>query len=119
KIPGWKLQDTVKISGEVRYPGIYPLVRREERLSQVVERAGGPTPQSFLKGASLFREKQGRVIISFEKALHEPGRREDIVMVDGDSMNVPAYPPTILVEGEVGRPGALLFEPGRNASYYV
>lgn len=119
KIPGWKLQETVKLSGEIKFPGIYPLVRREERLTQLIARAGGPTPQAFLKGASLFREKQGRVIISFEKALDEPGNREDIVMVDGDSVNVPAYPPTILVEGEVGRPGALLFEPGKTASYYV
>lgn len=119
KIPGWKLQETVKISGEVVFPGIYPLLMKEERLSQLVARAGGPTRESFLKGASLFRKDQGRVIINFEKALKDPGRREDIALVQGDSIHVPPYPPTILVEGEVSRPGALLYQPGKSAGYYV
>ncbi len=117
KIPGWKTQETVKVTGEVVFPGIYPLLVREERLSHVIERAGGLTKESFLMGASLFREEQGRVIISFENALKK--EREDIVLVDGDSIHVPSYPPTILVEGQVSRPGALLFKSGKNADYYV
>jgi len=119
KIPGWKSQETVKIAGQVVYPGIYPLLVREERLSHFIERAGGITPQAFLKGASLFREKQGRVIINFERALKKKGDREDIVLVDGDSIHVPSYPPTILVDGEVSQPGALIYQPGMTADYYV
>jgi protein involved in polysaccharide export with SLBB domain len=119
KIPGWTLQSTVKLSGEVQFPGIYPLLIKEERLSSVVERAGGLTGEAFLKGASLFRRDQGRVVINFEKALRNSGEREDIVLADGDSVHVPPFPPTIVVEGEVSRPAALLFEPGKNASYYV
>lgn len=119
KVPGWKFQETVKIAGEVTYPGIYPLLVREERLSHFIRRAGGVTSESFLKGASLFRKDQGRVIINFERALKKPGDREDIVLVEGDSVHVPAYPPTILVEGEVGQPGALIYQPGKTADYYV
>jgi protein involved in polysaccharide export with SLBB domain len=119
KIPGWTLQSTVKVSGEVRFPGIYPLLVKEERLSSVVGRAGGLTGEAFLKGASLFRRDQGRVVINFEKALRNVGEREDIVLTDGDSVHVSPFPPTIVVEGEVSRPAALLFEPGKNASYYV
>jgi len=119
KIPGWKSQETVKIAGEVVYPGIYPLLVREERLSHFIERAGGRTRESFLKGASLFRKDQGRVIINFERALKKKGDREDIVLVDGDSIHVPPYPPTILVAGQVSQPGALIFQPGKTADYYV
>jgi protein involved in polysaccharide export with SLBB domain len=119
KIPGWKFQETVKIGGEVTYPGIYPLLVKNERLSHFMKRAGGTTRESFLKGASLFRKEQGRVIINFERALKKPGEREDIVLVDGDSIYVPQYPPTILVEGEVSQPGALIYQPGKSAEYYV
>lgn len=119
RLPGWKLQETVKVTGEVEFPGIYPLLVKEEHLSSVVRRAGGVTPEAFPRGASLFRKEQGRVIINFEKVLRKEGEREDIALVDGDSIDVPAYPPTILVEGAVSRPGALLFEPGKNADYYV
>jgi protein involved in polysaccharide export with SLBB domain len=119
KIPGWKFQETVKIAGEVQYPGIYPILVREERLSEFIERAGGVTAESFLMGASLFRKGQGRVIINFEKALKKTGDRENIVLVDGDSIFVPPYPPTILVEGEVSQPGALIYKPGQTADYYV
>ncbi|HEX7877956.1 MAG TPA: SLBB domain-containing protein [Candidatus Eisenbacteria bacterium] len=119
KIPGWKFQETVKIAGEVKYPGIYPILLREERLSDFIQRAGGVTDESFLKGASLFRKGQGRVIIDFEKALKKTGDRENIVLADEDSIFVPPYPPTILVEGEVSQPGALIYKPGQTADYYV
>jgi protein involved in polysaccharide export with SLBB domain len=43
------------ISGEVRYPGRYRLMRGE-RLSQLIERAGGYTDQAYILGAILLRE---------------------------------------------------------------
>ncbi len=44
----------VKLSGEVRYPGSYQILRGE-RLSSVLERAGGLTEFSYAYGALFFR----------------------------------------------------------------
>ena len=39
--PDFELQRTVTITGEVQYPGPYALESKEERLSHLVQRAGG------------------------------------------------------------------------------
>ncbi len=48
-------QETVKLVGEVRFPGEYPIVRGET-LRSVVERAGGLTPFAFAQGSVFTRE---------------------------------------------------------------
>lgn len=45
----------VRIEGEVMYPGTYPMLKRNDRISDLLERAGGATQLSYLKGASFMR----------------------------------------------------------------
>lgn len=54
-VPEWELYRQVTISGEVRYPGTYA-VKKGERLSSVIERAGGFTDKAYLKGAIFTRK---------------------------------------------------------------
>ena len=44
----------VTVKGEVRFPGIYSMVRGE-KLSSVLERAGGYTEKAYLRGAKFTR----------------------------------------------------------------
>lgn len=63
EIPEWKEVRTAVISGEVLFPGAYQL-RKEERLSSLIERAGGFSEEAYLRGAFFTRESvragQGR-----------------------------------------------------------
>lgn len=52
---GYQVQQQVKVEGEVLYPGIYTITRKDERISDVIKRAGGLTVLSFAEGASLKR----------------------------------------------------------------
>ena len=54
-IPEWKLYQTVTVSGEVNYPGTYT-VKKGEKLSSLIERAGGFTDKAYLRGATFTRE---------------------------------------------------------------
>lgn len=54
ELPQWSEQDTVKITGEVRFPGSYP-IRRGETLSTVLARAGGLTKFAYPAGAVFMR----------------------------------------------------------------
>jgi polysaccharide export outer membrane protein len=54
-IPEWDLYKTVLISGEVKFPGTYT-IKKGERLSSLIERAGGYTDKAFLRGAIFTRE---------------------------------------------------------------
>lgn len=53
--PSFQLQQNVKITGEVLYPGIYPKLEAGERITSFIERAGGLRANSNLAGAFLYR----------------------------------------------------------------
>ena len=53
-IPEWRQQIRVNIAGEVKRPGSYSMFRGE-RLSDLIERAGGFTNKAFLRGAIFTR----------------------------------------------------------------
>ncbi len=52
---GYEIQMQVKLEGEVVYPGIYTLTRKDERISDLIQRAGGLTAFAYQEGASLKR----------------------------------------------------------------
>ncbi len=54
--PTYIEQRNVTITGEVTFPGQYTLISTEERVSDLVQRAGGPTPNGNVRGAMLKRK---------------------------------------------------------------
>jgi protein involved in polysaccharide export with SLBB domain len=54
-VPEWKLYNIVNITGEVRFPGAYTIAKGE-KLSSLLERAGGFTDKAYLRGAVFTRE---------------------------------------------------------------
>ena len=55
-VPEWDLYRTVQVTGEVRFPGTFTITRGE-RLSSLIERAGGYTDRAYLRGAVFTREQ--------------------------------------------------------------
>lgn len=56
KSPIYKEQITVTVEGEVVYPGKYTLAGNEERISDLIKRAGGLKQKGFAAGAVLIRK---------------------------------------------------------------
>lgn len=54
--PGYSTQRAVSVGGEVLFAGSYVLEKRNERLSDLVKRAGGVIEGAYLKGAHLQRQ---------------------------------------------------------------
>jgi len=54
---GYTLPESVKITGQVQYPGPYALSARNERVSTILKRAGGYTADAFVEGAYLVHNK--------------------------------------------------------------
>src|SRR6266849_9717886 len=55
KQPDFTLQRTVVVAGEVRFPGTYSLIAKTDRLVDVINRAGGLTPQAYPEGVRFVR----------------------------------------------------------------
>jgi len=47
----------VIVKGEVLHPGVYPILRTNTKLSDVIKQAGGFTPYAFLAGGTITRQK--------------------------------------------------------------
>ena len=54
RIPEWGVMKFVTLRGEFKFPGRYA-VQRGEKLSSLIERAGGYTPLAYLRGAHFLR----------------------------------------------------------------
>jgi polysaccharide biosynthesis/export protein len=54
EVSQWANQESIKLAGQVRFPGTYT-VKPGETLKSVIERAGGLTPYAFPQGAVFTR----------------------------------------------------------------
>lgn len=55
RLPGYLLLQSVNTFGQLQFPGPYVLQNRSERISDLVKRAGGLTPEAFPDAAYLHR----------------------------------------------------------------
>jgi protein involved in polysaccharide export with SLBB domain len=68
---GYEVQRQVKLEGEVLYPGIYTISRKNEHISDLIKRAGGLTVLAFPEGASL--KRPGSAIVEDKQTVDNNG----------------------------------------------
>jgi protein involved in polysaccharide export with SLBB domain len=121
RIPNMGPPREVVIEGEVTFPGKYLLTEINERLSQLIERAGGLSEQAFLEGVQFTRGLKGErrsVAMDLEKLL--AGRVEhDLILADGDRIHIPTKNWVVEVKGAVQLPQLVQYTPNKKAGYYV
>lgn len=73
KIPEYRKHRFVEVSGEVKYPGTYPVKKDKTTLNEVIEMAGGFTENAFLKGSKIIRKKFSKLVDKeFERLKTQP-----------------------------------------------
>ena len=75
-------QSTVTISGEAIFPGTYVMTQKEERLSDLVQKAGGLNDWAYVKGARLLRQMNAEEYARFQATIETVGRGRDSVDVN-------------------------------------
>ena len=171
-----KAARTIVLTGQVARPGVYT-VAEGEKLSSVLERAGGFTDRAFLKGAAYTRaslrrieqeqldaflktqeqrmlasasavvvgaEKEdvaaqqqalqarrealrllaskvvvGRMVVHLDQPDRLKGTDNDVLLMDGDTLNVPEPPDSVLVIGAVRSSTSVKFKEGAGVDYYI
>lgn len=101
----------VAVEGAVESPGPYGLTRRDERLSSIIERAGGFAEEAFPRGLRLLRDGIP-VGVEVLAALEEPGSSADPVLRGGDRIVVPVEDNTVAVRGAVLFEARTIYRPG-------
>lgn len=133
-IPEYELQRTVQLDGELKYPGTYPLLQDRERISDLIERAGGLTGEAFPDGAKLYRlvDGTGLVVIDLDDILADKNHPSNIVLREGDVIQVPKTRDLVTIGGYVNlneayaqgyltgeRAISVAFRGEKSAKYYV
>jgi protein involved in polysaccharide export with SLBB domain len=202
--PGFEREQLMTVRGEVKFPGAYVISSADERISDVIERAGGLSEFAYPRGASLIRrtvyykgktaeqireETLGEIVgrldpktnrnlneaeqillervrqklgetgdglprrpvssgsdestvfvdslsidpelnksrfqqedmvgIDLEKILKNPGSEEDLILTEGDILQIPKQLQTVRMVGEVLLPTTTKFEGGRSLRYFI
>jgi polysaccharide biosynthesis/export protein len=119
--PDWGLQRSVSIQGEVRFPGVYTLTNKTERLSDVVKRAGGLTSEAYADGIIFVRRDNniGRVGVELTSALRRYESADNLILRDGDQISIPPYNAVVTIRGEVNLPSAVAYVRGKGIDYYI
>ncbi len=119
--PGWELQRTVFIGGEVQFPGKYTLLSKNDKLTNLIERAGGLTQEAYANGVTFVRKKGeiGRIGIDLPDVLRNSKNRDNILLQDQDSIYIPRFSSIVSVQGAVNSPLAVSYVPGRDLYYYI
>ncbi len=117
--PEYREPEFVVLDGEVRFPGTYTLTRRNERLSDLMKRAGGLTPEAYAQGARFSRLSGARLAIELPRAMRQNASRHDLILMPGDTLIVPRHTPTVMIEGAVLNPVTALYQPGASVAHYI
>ncbi len=119
--PDFAFQQIVTIGGQVQFPGSYALRTKQDRLSDLIARAGGLTALAYPDGIWFVRDTGGvgRLDVNLPAALEHPGSKQDLVLRGGDQIWVTQYTPSVRIEGAVLSPGSVLWEKGKDLNYYI
>ncbi|PJJ84073.1 SLBB domain-containing protein [Mucilaginibacter auburnensis] len=102
---------SVKIRGEVAFPGDYPIRERNEVAQEFLTRAGGLTPYGSLENVQIYRNGV-RVNVNLLST------KTKNVLLPGDSVFVPRVISYVEVAGAVNNPQFIAYK-GRNFKYYI
>lgn len=113
--PGYEEQREMNIKGEVNFPGGYVLQSRNERISDIIERAGGLTTGAYAKGASLTRRLTQDELLARETTMRLANSNPNDSIDQSTLMLSDTYSIGIDLQAALSNPGSaadVILEPG-------
>ena len=82
KSPGYKVQQNVSVEGEVQFSGDYSLTKQNERLSDLIKKAGGVTSIAYVAGARLERKMNEAERIRYEESVKMQQQQNEAALME-------------------------------------
>ena len=104
--PGYQEQQVIKVNGEITFAGDYVLAEKNSRLSDIIAKAGGITPDAYVKGASLKRQLTEDEMRRLETLLQLSANKQSRDSVALSLENIKDYSVGIDLEKALTNPGS-------------
>lgn len=142
--PSYFEQKDVRISGEVVFPGQYTIDQQDMRISDLIQRAGGLTQYAYPPGGNLTRrverdtlqqiniadvdtlvtrgdiqERRIKIGIELERIMQQPGSEYDLILREGDVLEIPKELQTVQISGEVLYPVGVRYKQNTSFKDYI
>lgn len=113
QLVNYQVLGNVNIGGEVLFPGVYALQRRDETAAELLKRAGGITPSGSLENAQVYRSG-----LRVDADLTNLVKDKMLVLLTQDSVFIPKQNPFVQVVGGVNNPQLFRYK-GKRFKYYI
>jgi polysaccharide export outer membrane protein len=117
-LPNYEVQQTVFIQGEVNYPGAYTIESKSERLSDIIDRAGGLRSEAYIEGSRLYRNDK-LIFVDFDKALKNKKTASNLLLENGDRIEISKERQTVTISGQVLNPTRVAYQPSFSFGEYI
>jgi protein involved in polysaccharide export with SLBB domain len=147
-VSGYTETKKVMVEGEVLFPGNHILTSNQERISDVIKKAGGLNTYAYPEGAFMIRQltrsvaeetieqtvaenipeeltgirsnkNEAIVGIKLKEIMAHPGSKFDLYLEDGDIISIPKELQTVQVMGKVLLPSMIRYDQRRSFRYYI
>lgn len=128
-VPNFSPLKMVEINGEVKYPGKYVILSKDEKISSLIKRAGGLTKYAFVEGATYFRPELagGYVVMDMTKILKNENSKYNYILRPGARVEIPVVTDFISIRGSSIRTLRVFdttqvntpYVSGHRAGYYI
>lgn len=114
KLLNYQSLGSVKVRGEVLYNGNYALERRDETFQDLINRAGGISPNASIVNAQVYRNN---LRVATNLLSSDDPRLGKFLLLPDDSIYIPRNQPFVEVMGGVFNPQIISFNSSRFKQY--
>jgi polysaccharide export outer membrane protein len=114
---GYRPQQFVIIDGQFQHSGSYAITENQDRVRDIVSRAGGPLPGAYSGSFRLVRDGK-RVSVDFDKAMRGD-LNNNLSLLGGDRLEIDRDQKTVYITGAVSKSALVRFRPGLSVNDYI
>lgn len=128
-VPNFQGQQNVVVRGEVKYPGLYPLMSKDDKVSDVIKRAGGLTRYAFTEAATFLRpDLEGDyIVLKLDDVMKNTNSKYNFHLQEGDVIMIPTVQDYVAIRGNTVENLSITnssqinapFVKGKRAKFYV
>ena len=118
RIVTFETPQMIDLTGEILYPGGYAILKKEERVLDFIQRAGGITDEADKEAIRVIRNGLS-IPIDWKAINQNPNRPGNLVLQAGDGVQIPNKSYTVTVLGGVMFTTEVPYKSGKGVKYYI